>query len=175
MQRSATGGRVTALANLSSPRGCSSLRRPHSASAEFRQHALHRQRDTGARCVVAFSVSATIAARPRIDAPPTATAGRADDGLLDCVVVGGGISGLVTAQVLVHHSHRALGEHHGAATISVASQLCHDDVIMHICQDTVAACLMLGWQLRTTSLVPLFWMPCAVAAAASRPHYCCIS
>ena len=90
---------MTAPANLALPRSCT-LRRPHTASAEFRHHALHQQRDAGARCVAAFSVSATIAARPRIDAPPTATAGRADDGLLDCVVVGGGISGLVTAQVL---------------------------------------------------------------------------
>ncbi len=98
MQRSAIGGRVTTPAHLSLPRSCT-VRRPYRASSEFRQHALHQQRDTGARCVVAFSVSATIAARPRIDAPPTATAGRADDGLLDCVVVGGGISGLVTAQV----------------------------------------------------------------------------
>ena len=70
-------------------------------------------------------LSATIAARPRIDAPPTATAGRADDGLLDCVVVGGGISGLVTAQVLVHQlcdraSFCVISQ--GAAAITVAPQ-----------------------------------------------------
>ena len=102
MQSFAGDGRVRAPASLQRPR-CCALRQPHSSSATFRQHALHQQLGRWiTRNVAAFSVSATIADRPRIDAPPTISTGRGDDSLLDCVVVGGGISGLVTAQVGCH-------------------------------------------------------------------------
>lgn len=76
-----------------------SLRNSQVEGSVFRKHALRTDRRVSrALPNAALSVTATIASRPRIDAAPTVRAG-SDGNVLDCVVVGGGISGLVAAQV----------------------------------------------------------------------------
>lgn len=99
MHRPAVGGTSVHKSALVTVSYAHAPRSFQQGSSAFRQHAMRIERRVSRSIPgAAFSATASIANRPRIDAAPTVSAG-SDGTVLDCVVVGGGISGLVTAQV----------------------------------------------------------------------------